>query len=117
MPKTNATTISPAKTTRPINELLKIVGQPWTLRILWELRKSPVNFRQLRDLCDSVSPTVLNNRLRTLRDADLVELTPEGYRFTPIGLELGAKVLDLTVWARHWDDVRRSDNKSIKNID
>jgi len=96
---------------RPINELLEIVGQKWTLRILWEMRNGPLRFRELRSQCDEISPTLLNRRLSTLKSADLIERTSDGYRLTPLGLELGAKLLELTAWARRWKDERRSGNQ------
>jgi len=38
--------------------LLDLLGQRWTLRILWELRDAPLTFRALQNACDSVSPKI-----------------------------------------------------------
>jgi DNA-binding HxlR family transcriptional regulator len=54
---------------RPIMALLDLLGRRWALRILWELRDGPRTFRALRLACDDASPSVLNARLRELRDA------------------------------------------------
>ncbi|MDB5972281.1 MAG: transcriptional regulator, HxlR family [Hydrocarboniphaga sp.] len=95
-----------ASVARPINELLDLVGQRWTLRILWELRDGPSTFRGLQLRCGNLSPTVLNKRVQALRDADIVELTTSGYALTTLGLELGIKLLDLTKWAERWSRKR-----------
>ncbi len=87
--------------------LLDLLGQRWTLRILWELRDGPLTFRALRDACDGVSPTVLSNRLAELRDAGLVDHEEgAGYRLTEMGTSLGARLLHLSRWAEEWADER-----------
>jgi DNA-binding HxlR family transcriptional regulator len=83
--------------------LLDLLGRRWALRVLWELRAGPATFRVLRERCDDVSPTVLNTRLRELRDADLVTLDAEtGYRTTPEGAELLAALAPVQAWAVAW---------------
>ncbi|WP_133492373.1 helix-turn-helix domain-containing protein [Alcanivorax sp. 24] len=91
-------------TGRPIMVLLDILGQRWTLRILWELRDSPLSFRALRQRCDQVSPTVLNDRLKILRESGLVQREDgTGYRLSQAGEELGTTLLALNRWAEtHW---------------
>jgi DNA-binding HxlR family transcriptional regulator len=65
---------------------LDVLGRRWSLRVLWELRASAASFRELQARCDGLSPTVLNVRLKELREVELVELTPtEGYRLTNHG--------------------------------
>ena len=49
--------------------LLDILGQRWTLRILWELREGSVGFRDLAARADSMSQSVLNRRLKELEAA------------------------------------------------
>jgi DNA-binding HxlR family transcriptional regulator len=83
--------------------LLDLLGRRWTLRVLWELRREAQPFRALQESCDAVSPTVLNHRLREMRDAGLVELRAEGgYALTPEGRSLGAHLLPLHGWAERW---------------
>src|SRR5262245_36848546 len=77
-----------SRTGRPIMALLDLLGRRWALRVLWELRHGPATFRELRDRCDRVSPTVLNDRLIELRGAEIVELTDDGYRTTSHGAAL-----------------------------
>ncbi len=82
--------------------LLDLLGQRWALRILWELRDSSLTFRALQEACDGVSPSVLNSRLKSLKETRLVSATPEGYTLTPLGKELQEEFSDLTQWAEKW---------------
>src|SRR5512146_2158162 len=78
-----------SRTGRPIMALLDLLGRRGTLRLLWELRDGhPQSFRLLRASADGISPSVLNSRLKELREAGLVELGGEGYALTAQGLEL-----------------------------
>ncbi|MGI9574711.1 winged helix-turn-helix transcriptional regulator [Alloalcanivorax xenomutans] len=88
---------------RPIMVLLDVLGQRWTLRILWELRGEPLSFRELRSRCDQLSPTVLNERIKKLRELEIVEhREATGYRLTEAGAELGEKLLGLYDWSERW---------------
>ena len=92
-----------SQTVRPIMALLDLLGRRWVLRVLWELRDAPLNFRELRDRCDTMSPTVLNQRLRDLREAEIVSLEEgEGYSLTPSGRKLLEALLPLHQWAEQW---------------
>ncbi len=72
-----------SKTGRPIMALLDLLGRRWLLRILWELREDPLSFRVLRERCGGISPTVLNRRLKEMREAGIVELrSGSGYTLT-----------------------------------
>ncbi|MFT5775176.1 winged helix-turn-helix transcriptional regulator [Hyphomonas sp.] len=102
MTKRPGTPVRGSATGRPIMVLLDVLGQRWTLRILWELRGGPATFRVLRTRCDELSPTVLNLRLKTLRDLNLVGLDDDGYSLTVKGYELGERLGDLDTWARDW---------------
>jgi len=88
------------KSRRPVMQVLEILGHRWALRILWELRDGPRTFRALREACDDVSPSSLNQRLGELRDLGVVELKPdEGYALTSSGVQLGRILLSLHGWA------------------
>jgi DNA-binding HxlR family transcriptional regulator len=90
--------------TRPIMQLLDLLGRRWTLRILWELRDGqPVTFRELRSRCDDVSPSVLNQRLKELRDGRLVE-ADGGYKLTPLGLDGLQSFEPVSRFADRWAD-------------
>jgi DNA-binding HxlR family transcriptional regulator len=92
--------------------LLDLLGRRWVLRILWELRDGDsVNFRQLQSRCDSMSPSVLSQRLTELRDAGIVEMrTGDGYRLTEEGSSLIYSLAPLSDWARRWAKRARPKN-------
>ncbi len=85
---------------------LDLLGRRWTLRILWELRGGPLTFRALQTACDDVSPTVLNTRLRELRDDGLVDAGEDGYALTVEGRALGRALRPLLRWAEAWAEAR-----------
>ena len=67
---------------------LDLLGRRWALRVLWELRDGdPLSFRELRDRCDKMSTSVLNQRLAELRDAGLIESGKGGYQLTKQGTD------------------------------
>ena len=83
--------------------LLDLLGRRWALRVLWELRGDAVTFRELRARCDSMSPSVLNDRLAELREAGLVDhVAPGGYCLTPHSRELLTALTPLDRWAKRW---------------
>jgi DNA-binding HxlR family transcriptional regulator len=83
--------------------LLDLLGRRWALRILWELRHGPLNFRELREACGGMSPSVLNQRLQELREAGIVALQDSGgYRLSDDGGRLFAALAPLQSWAEHW---------------
>jgi DNA-binding HxlR family transcriptional regulator len=94
---------TPAVARRPIMRLLEQLGRKGTLRILWELRDGqPQSFRALRVSTDDMSPSVLNDRLKELRAAGIVELVDAGYGLTESGGELVKRLNPLNQWANRW---------------
>ena len=92
-----------SRTGRPIMVLLDLFGRRWCLRILWELRETSMTSRALRAACDEASPTVLNERLKELRDAGFIALVPDaGYGLTQMGRELLETLLPLHRFAERW---------------
>jgi DNA-binding HxlR family transcriptional regulator len=83
--------------------LLELLGRRWALRILWELRQEPASFQALQARCDSMSTSVLSQRLAELRDAQLVEKDQVGsYRLTEPGTALLARLDDMDEWTQQW---------------
>jgi len=82
--------------------LLDLLGRRWALRILWELRNGALTSRGLRTACDEASPTVLNERLKELREANFIELGDAGYALTALGSELSEKCMPLYHFAEKW---------------
>ena len=94
---------SAAASRRPIMALLDLLGRRWALRIIWELRDGPLSSRQLRAVCDDVSPSVLQTRVNELRAAGIVALEAgAGYVLTAEGGRLARTLLELNDWAKDW---------------
>jgi DNA-binding HxlR family transcriptional regulator len=85
--------------------LLDLLGRRWALRVIWELREEPLNFRELQRRCGSISSSVLTQRLAELRTAGAVELRAEGYALSAEGRRLLELYAPLDAWAQRW--VRR----------
>ena len=88
---------------RPIMAALDLLGRRWVMRIIWELRDRPLTFRQLRERCDGMSPTVLNERLQELRETRIVQTADSGgYTLSAIGQDLLASMMPLLRWSEQW---------------
>lgn len=90
----------------PIMALFDLLGRRWAMGILWVLNnRGALTFRDLQAACDTVSPSVLNTRLKELRESGLIEHTGKGYRATEAGEELFALLKPLGSWAQTWADM------------
>ncbi|MGH8831277.1 MAG: winged helix-turn-helix transcriptional regulator [Polaromonas sp.] len=90
-------------TSRPVMALLDLLGRRGTLRLLWELRDGRAqSFRQLGAGAGNMSPSVMNDRLKALRESRLVELVAGGYALTASGSGLLHKLKPLHQWAEDW---------------
>ena len=95
-----------SKTGRPIMAALDLLGRRSSLRILWELRAgTALTFRALQDAA-MTNPSLLNTRLKELREAGLVQHLGEGYPLTAAGSELLDALQPLSAWALRWAAVR-----------
>jgi DNA-binding HxlR family transcriptional regulator len=99
-----------SQTGRPIMALLDLLGRRWVLRIIWEMRdstdsrESALTFRDLRERCDTMSPTVLNQRLHELRETGIVELAQSGgYILSQSGRQLHEAMGPLLRWSEDWN--------------
>ena len=81
--------------------LLDLLGRRTALRILWELREKRLTFRALQDAAET-NPSVLNARLKELRDALIIDHDDEGYGLTEDGQSLLQTFLPLNDWAEQW---------------
>lgn len=90
--------------------LLDLLGRRMTLRILWELRERRLTFRALQEAAGT-NPSVLNVRLKELREAHLVAHDETGYGLTPHGKGLLETFLPLHAWADRW--ARQLDKKRL----
>lgn len=89
---------------RPIMALLDLLGRRWAMRIIWELRGAPLTFRDLRERCDAMSPTVLNQRLHELRETRIIETAEAGgYTLSASGKSLLEAMMPLLKWSDEWE--------------
>lgn len=93
---------------RPVMAALDLFGRRWLLRVIWELRDGPLTFRELQARCGEVSPSVLNARLKELREAALVDHDAgSGYVLTALGRALNQAFVPLHDWAERWAEETR----------
>jgi DNA-binding HxlR family transcriptional regulator len=84
---------------RPVLEVLDLLGRRWSLRLAWELRRDALTFSELRQRM-AVSPSVLSQRLRDLDAAGIVDRHADGrYRLSGAGRELARILYHLNRWA------------------
>ena len=87
---------------RPVMALLDLLGRRWALRILWELREERLGFRELQLRCDSMSASVLSQRLAELTEAGILDGVDGSYGLTAEGGQLLEPLLALDGWAKRW---------------
>jgi DNA-binding HxlR family transcriptional regulator len=98
-----------SQTGKPIMALLDLLGRRWVMRIIWELRDQPLTFRELRERCDAMSPTVLNQRLHELRDTAIIETAVAGgYTLSGAGVTLLKAMMPLLRWSDEWQTMLAS---------
>jgi DNA-binding HxlR family transcriptional regulator len=81
--------------------ILDVLGRRGALRVLWELRDSPLTFRALQDACQT-NPGSLNTRLKDLRELGIVEHDHGGYRLSDSGRDLLETLKSLQAWSDRW---------------
>jgi DNA-binding HxlR family transcriptional regulator len=83
---------------------LDLLGQRWTLRVIWELQQDqPLGFRELRRRTDEMSSSVLADRLQRLTEAGIVTTDDDGrYQLTDVGNALEPALEPLRTWANRW---------------
>lgn len=90
--------------------LLDLLGRRMALRVLWELSNvnAPLTFRELEAAAET-NPSVLNKRLKELRDTQIVEHCKEGYCLTSEGRSLVDLILPLHAWSESWASKLRTE--------
>ncbi len=79
-----------------------LLGRRWAMGIIWNLDRGPATFRALQKSCETISPSILNSRLKELREAELIDRSLDGYILTPIGKELFSLLKPLGAWSVNW---------------
>jgi DNA-binding HxlR family transcriptional regulator len=87
--------------------LFDLLGRRWAMGIIWNLAAGPATFRALQNPTGrvagtTISPSILNARLRDLQEAGLVERTLDGYALTALGRELFTLIEPLDLWSLEW---------------
>lgn len=73
--------------------MLDLLGRRWMPRIIWELAPGAQSFGELRRRCDSMSTSVLSQRLRDLTEAEMAQTDDFGaWELTQSGQEIAAKL-------------------------
>ena len=86
--------------------LFDLLGRRWAMGVLWTLSShGPLTFRELQSRCETISPAVLNQRLKELRAAKFIEKTDHGYAATNLGLRIYMQLLPLRDAASVWREV------------
>lgn len=89
-----------ASTSASMARALDLSGRRWALRIVWELRVGPLNFRALRAACGGISPSVMQRRLHELHRQGVIEKIPGlGYRLSASGEKLFQVLARLDTWS------------------
>jgi DNA-binding HxlR family transcriptional regulator len=90
----------------PLIDVFRILGKRWSGMIIWALLQRPARFSDLAKSTAGISDSVLNERLRELMAAGLVErqlgdgvATTVLYRLTPAGEDFRAAFTELGAWA------------------
>lgn len=94
----------------PVEEASRIVGQKWTLQIIYSLMGSDTRrFCELQEALGGVNPSTLSSRLKMLEEEGMVEriqissIPPHvEYRLTAMGEQLSGVIRELTNWSRFW---------------
>lgn len=94
-----------SKSGSPIMAMFDLFGRRWAMGVLWTLsEQGPCTFRALQSACDTISPGVLNTRLKELRAAGFVTLGEGGYHVTDLGRETYKALLPLSQVSKKWAD-------------
>lgn len=91
-----------SKTGAPIMAIFDLLGRRWAMGIIWNLSRGAATFRELQSSCESISPSILNKRLKELREAGLIERSLEGYQLTERGTELFGLLEPFGAWSVRW---------------
>lgn len=91
-----------SKTGVPIMALFDLLGRNWAMGVIWHLHDGASTFRNIQTYCESISPTILNKRLKELTMANLIEREVNGYKLTKKGEELYQMLSPLGKWAKGW---------------
>lgn len=102
--------LAPALPLCPIEPAAHIIGQKWTLQIVYFLLDSPsMRFCELQDRLGGVNPSTLSSRLKMLEEEGIVRRTQISaipphveYSLTEMGRTLEGVIRSVTQWSNTW---------------
>ena len=105
--------------TCPVTSALDIVGDKWTIVVIkLMLLEQKKTFKEFSQSNESIAPSVLSNRLKTLEKTGFIvkEKLPDNqktnhYFLTEKGLSLTPVIIELALWSHH--NVRPFDNQAM----
>mgnify|MGYP000147391592 FL=1 len=94
----------------PIEPAAQIIGQKWTLQIVYFLLNKPsMRFCELQDRLGGVNPSTLSSRLKMLEEEGIVRreqisaIPPHvEYSLTEKGRNLEGVIREVTCWSNTW---------------
>lgn len=86
----------------PIMAIFDLLGRRWAMGIIWNLSQGAATFRSLQASCETISPSILNRRLKELKEAELIDRSLDGYHLTEMGEELFGLLKPFGVWSLTW---------------
>jgi DNA-binding HxlR family transcriptional regulator len=86
----------------PLMAIFDLLGRRWAMGIIWNLDDGPLTFRALQKKCGMISPSILNNRIKDLKEAGILIRTLEGYDLTELGAELRKTLIPMGEWSDIW---------------
>lgn len=101
---------APALPLCPIEPAAHIIGQKWTLQIVYFLLDSAsMRFCELQDRLGGVNPSTLSSRLKMLEEEGIVRRTQISaipphveYSLTEMGCTLEGVIRAVTQWSNTW---------------
>lgn len=103
----------------PMEVGLNILSGKWTLRILWQLSKEAVRFRELQRRLHPITTKTLTQQLRTLEAQGMVErkVYPSSppqveYRLSPAGQTIRPLFQTLCDWGKSYQDAIQETEKA-----
>lgn len=83
--------------------LFDLLGRRWAMGVLWTVCEAgPSTFRGLQQRCETISPAVLNQRLKELQEARFIARSSDGYVATDLGRRIYEQLLPLGATAKAW---------------
>lgn len=91
-----------SKSGDPVMAIFDLLGRRWAMGVVWNLSRGPATFRELQSYCETISPSILNNRLKELTEAKLVTRSLDGYILTDLGHKLFNLLKPFGPWTKEW---------------